>query len=265
MSILVRKDSIIGRARKEKNSFYLITPKIYSKPHFINKYVFNLWLTSDKKTIPTIIDDYCKKYPDIPKKKIKKDIMKSLIYLNNLKMIDIIGEDKKMLDSSIKKGVSIVNERDFRTINDFIVKVFREGGTIINFSHEREFEFDTITKVYSIQAMRINQIHRQELYFKILNDEYKLVSVIGVVLLGNPKTCYINTIISEMVEEEELINIIQDMIKFLNDNGISFVKIRTSKIEDVHRFLKYNFYIEAKLENELNDSKTIYILRRDQK
>ena len=96
MSIEVRKDSIIGKPRKENDSFYLITPKIYPKPHFINSYIFNLWKESDGKTINEIILMYEKKFPYIDREKIKSDVLNSLVYLNNLKMIDINDVEEVM-------------------------------------------------------------------------------------------------------------------------------------------------------------------------
>lgn len=262
MSIRVRKDSIIGKPRKENGSFYLITPKIYPKPHFINSYIFNLWKESEGKTINEIISMYEKKYPYVDREKIKSDIFNSLVYLNNLKMIDIIDEEEVM---GVMKGncISVVNESDFRRVSEFILDTYSSSrGIVFNFEYEGILDGNSVKDVYSIQTMRLNQIHGREMYFKFLDEFKKLYAIIGVTVLNSISTCYINTIAVSESSNQKLNNIMEQFIENMKVHSIECFKIKTSDTELINSFASMKFNIEAELRNELLNNKSLFIIRR---
>lgn len=262
MSIEVRKDSIIGKPRKENDSFYLITPKIYPKPHFINSYIFNLWKESDGKTINEIILMYEKKFPYIDREKIKSDVLNSLVYLNNLKMIDIYDEEEVM-GAMKENGISLVNESDFRRVNEFILKTYSSSrGIVINFGYEGLLDSNSVEDVYSIQMMRLNQIHGKEMYFKIYNELKNLNAIIGITVSNNISTCYINTIVISENSNKDLNDTVEQFIEYLLIHNIECFKIKTSDIEVVNSLASINFNIEAELKDELGNKKSLYVIRR---
>ncbi|HEN4571340.1 hypothetical protein PN298_07550 [Peptostreptococcus anaerobius] len=262
MAIRVRKDSIIGKPRKENGSFYLITPKIYPKPHFINSYIFNLWKESEGRTINEITSTYEKKYPYVDREKIKSDILNSLVYLNNLKMIDIIDEEEVM---GVMKGngISLVNEIDFRRVSEFILDTYSSSrGLVFNFEYEGILDSNSVKDIYSIQMMRLNQIHGKEMYFKFFDKFKNLNAIIGITVLNSISTCYINTIAVSESSNKNLNNIMEQFIEYLQVHNIECFKIKTSDIEIVNSFASIKFNIEAELKNELLNKKSLYIIRR---
>lgn len=262
MTVRVRKDSIIGRPRKEKGSFYLITPKVYTKPHFVNSYIFNLWKQSDGKDINTIITEYIEKYPNVDKEKIKADVLNSIVYLNNLKMIDIIDEEEVMKNMR-DNGISLVNEGDFRSISEFIQDSYTSNtGIVISFEYEGLLDINSIKDVYSIQMMRLNQIHGNELYFKICDEMKNIKSVVGIKLLNNTKSCYLNTIVIGKEVSLNLNEVVIQVIEYLKTHSMENFKIKTSNAETVKNFLKIGFNVEAEINDELENKKTLYIIRR---
>lgn len=107
MSIHTIKDSILGVPREEDNSTYLIYPQSYPRPHFINHYMLNLWYEADGKTFQKLFEEYQNRYRDVPIEKIQSDIINSIIYLYNLEMVEITGEDMLPISSmSFWRGIS---------------------------------------------------------------------------------------------------------------------------------------------------------------
>ena len=246
MTVRVRKDSIICRPRKEKGSFYLITPKVYTKPHFVNSYIFNLWKQSDGKDINTIITEYIEKYPNVDKEKIKADVLNSIVYLNNLKMIDIIDEEEVMKNMR-DNGISLVNEGDFRSISEFIQDSYTSNtGIVISFEYEGLLDINSI----------------KDLYFKICDEMKNIKSVVGIKLLNNTKSCYLNTIVIGKEVSLNLNEVVIQVIEYLKTHSMENFKIKTSNAETVKNFLKIGFNVEAEINDELENNKTLYIIRR---
>lgn len=77
-----------------------------------------------------MIEEYQNRYRDVPIEKIQSDIINSIIYLYNLEMVEVTGEDKEVLAAMSKSETSIVNEQDFREINNFILDIAANQGCI---------------------------------------------------------------------------------------------------------------------------------------
>lgn len=261
MSIHIVEDSIIGVPREEDNSIFLIYPKIYPKPHFINKYVMDLWKESDGKSFQELFEEYQGRYKDVKKETIQSDIVTSIIYLYNLKMVDITGADKEVLESMSINETSIVNEQDFRDINSFILSVAVSPACVMNFEYDRELTQKEIETVYSIPSMRINQIHRKEIFFKIFSSSGELIGVAGVSFRRSVQTCYISSLILKDTGRME--SALSELYIVLRSISVKYVKVKTLNKDMVKKFLDNGFRIEAKLDNESDDLSITYVVRRE--
>lgn len=261
MSIHTIKDSILGVPREEDNSTYLIYPQSYPRPHFINHYMLNLWYEADGKTFQKLFEEYQNRYRDVPIEKIQSDIINSIIYLYNLEMVEVTGEGKEVLAAMSKSETSIVNEQDFREINNFILDIAANQGCILNFDYDRNLEKKEVESVYSIPNMRINQIHRKEIYFKIYDSSNVLIGVAGVSFKRSLETCYVSTII--LSDLNKFGDVIDELIKVLHSGGINHIKVKTLNKSVVKQLVDNGFEVEARLNDESNDLSITYIVRRN--
>ena len=157
----------------------------------------------------------------------------------------------------------MVNESDFRSVNEFILKTYSSSrGIVINFGYEGLLDSNSVEDVYSIQMMRLNQIHGKEMYFKIYNELKNLHAIIGITVSNNISTCYINTIVISENSNKDLNDTVEQFIEYLLIHNIECFKIKTSDIEVVNSLASINFNIEAELKDELGNKKSLYVIRR---
>ena len=208
-----------------------------------------------------MFEEYQNRYRDVPIEKIQSDIINSIIYLYNLEMVEVTGEDKEVLAAMSKSETSIVNEQDFREINNFILDIAANQGCILNFDYDRNLEKKEVESVYSIPNMRINQIHRKEIYFKIYDSSNVLIGVAGVSFKRSLETCYVSTII--LSDLKKFGDVIDELIKVLHSGGINHIKVKTLNKSVVKQLVDNGFEVEARLNDESNDLSITYIVRRN--
>lgn len=259
MTIHYNNDSLIGIPRKENNSLYLIHPKSYPRPCFVNDYIFNLWKSSDNMTIEELLIKFFNMYKEIPNEKIKKDVIQGLLYLYNLEMIDLLGNDLEVIKAMSDNKTAIVNECDFRAAFHYLVQRGESNGFVYDFKLDKQLEANQIKEFYNIPAMRANQIHLEELYIKIMSARGMLNGVAGICILNNGNVCYITFIATE--SDDVFVTAINEVKSFMLSKKIKIIKIKSKNEKLVNLLLKDKFLIEAVLLDEAENEEKIYIVR----
>lgn len=259
MTIQTRQDSLIGRPRKEEKSLYLIHPKSYPRPCFINDYIFNLWEIVNNKTIAELYEELSNKYKDISKEKIKKDLIKGLLYLYNLEMIDLSGQDLEVIRSMNANKTSIVNEGDFREVYDYMIHVQDANGLAYDFKLDRKLNCNQVKDTYNITYMRTQQIHLQEIYIKIISNSGMLTGIAGICVLGNVRTCYLTLLVID--SNKYLQKAINEIRNLIFSKNFKTIKVKSKNEKIIQSLLENKFSIEAILFDEDDVEEKKYIIR----
>lgn len=81
------ENSYIGLLREETDGTRLFYPRSHSKPHFMNKTVFEIWKLIDKRSVQEIVNILKEKYPGVSEQRLLNDVNHTIAYLLNLEMI----------------------------------------------------------------------------------------------------------------------------------------------------------------------------------
>lgn len=80
------KNSYIGLLREEEGT-WLFYPMAYSKPHFMNRTVHEIWELIDHRSEEEIVQILKEKYKTISEERLAKDVNQTIAYFLNLEMI----------------------------------------------------------------------------------------------------------------------------------------------------------------------------------
>lgn len=81
------ENSYIGLLREETDGTRLFYPRAHSKPHFMNKTVYEIWDLIDNRSAQEIVNILKHKYPGVSEQRLLNDVNHTIAYLLNLEMI----------------------------------------------------------------------------------------------------------------------------------------------------------------------------------
>ncbi len=222
------KKSYVGLLREEENGTRLFYPISYSKPHFMNKSVYEIWNLIDNRTEEDIVAVLKKRYPKVEEDRLRRDVKHTIAYFINLEMVKEVNEcmEEKMCD------ICIFEEKDFTNASKFITS---QGGA----ATDRNFLFtsdhlqgEAFKNYYKAINMRTNHFHQIEVFLNVVDRETKEnVGVIGIYVCPNNSVVYVTTIIlSNKSYLESALNELETMlgyqtvkeikIKFADDSNV---------------------------------------------
>lgn len=236
-------NSYIGLSREEDNHYFLFYPAIYPKPHFLNETTFEIWKLCDGRSVDDIFSVMEKMYRNVPKDKLKKDVMDAILVFRNLGMVDF-KEDVDMDRSIEKSSLLLFDESDYIPGAELIQEIYNDTkneerfilspSDILFLSNK-----DAFLSYYKAINIRTNQLHRSEIYLNYLNaDAHKASGVIGLQVPYNAKISYLTTLICKNVAE--VIYILSELEQMLSEKRVQLIKVKWSshsgkQYEDIFR------------------------------
>lgn len=82
------ENSYIGLLREEADGTRLFYPRSHSKPHFMNRTVYEIWSLIDNRSVEEIVRTLKKKYPKVSEERLAYDVGHTIAYFLNLEMIE---------------------------------------------------------------------------------------------------------------------------------------------------------------------------------
>ncbi|MBE5991380.1 MAG: PqqD family protein [Paenibacillaceae bacterium] len=222
------KKSYVGLLREEENGTRLFYPVSYSKPHFMNKSVYEIWNLIENRTEEDIVEVMKKKYPKVGEDRLRKDVKHTIAYFINLEMVKEVNEcmEEKVCD------IRMFEEKDFTNASKFIMST---GGvaTDKNFLFtSNHLQGETFKNYYKAINMRTNHFHQIEVFLNVVDKETEEnIGVIGIYVCPNNSVVYITTIVlSNKYNLESALNGLETMlrnqtvkeikIKFADDSSV---------------------------------------------
>ncbi|AEY67199.1 PqqD family protein [Clostridium sp. BNL1100] len=213
--------SYIGLLREEENGDRLFYPMSYSKPHFMNKSVYEIWNLIDNRTEEEIVQILKKKYPRVEEERLRRDVQQTISYFINLEMVKEVNEymEEKMCD------ISMFEEKDFKYASQFIMdhKNTSSDRTFLFVSDQLEGE--AFENYYKAINMRTNHFHQVEVFLNVVDRITKEnVGVIGIYVCPNNFVVYVTTII--LNDKAYLKSVMNEFEMLLQQKTVKRIKVK---------------------------------------
>ena len=75
------ENSYIGLLREETDGTRLFYPRAHSKPHFMNKTVYEIWDLIDNRSAQEIVNILKHKYPGVSEQRLLNDVNHTIAYV----------------------------------------------------------------------------------------------------------------------------------------------------------------------------------------
>lgn len=234
------ENSYIGMLREEEHKTWLFYPKSFSKPHFMNKLVHEIWGLINNTSAEEIAHALEKRYPNVDKQRILNDVKNTLSYFINLEMVKEEEMQRKQIE------ISMFEEADFSRASKFIIREIKCNLDDSFLFYPEQYKGEKAHGYYRAINMRTNHFHEVEVFLKV-TDKYtdELQGVLGIYICPNNWVVYITTAIFNDKEcLGEAINKLQIML--LNQN-VKEIKVKFAGVDSEYEneWEKMNFVKES--------------------
>lgn len=242
------ENSYIGMLREEEDKTWLFYPRSFSKPHFMNNLVHEIWELINDTSEEEIAHALEKRYPNVDKQRILNDVKNTLSYFINLEMV----KEEEMQENQIE--ISMFEEADFLRASKFITREIKCNLDDSFLFYPEQYKGAKAYDYYKAINMRTNHFHELEVFLKVTDKHTnELQGILGIYICPNNFVVYITTAIFNDKEYlGEAINKLQ--ITLLNQN-VREIKVKFSGVEseceDVWK--KMNFVKESVIFKEAQD------------
>lgn len=242
------ENSYIGMLREEEDKTWLFYPRSFSKPHFMNKLVHEIWGLINNTSAEEIAHVLEKRYPNVDKQRILNDVKNTLSYFINLEMIKEEEMEKKQME------IALFEEADFSRASEFIIREIKCNLDNSFLFYPEQYKGEKTHGYYRAINMRTNHFHEIEVFLKV-TDKYtdELQGVLGIYICPNNCVVYITTAIFNDKEcLKEAINKLEIML--LNQN-VKEIKVKFSDMDSEFKneWEKINFSKESIIFKEAQD------------
>lgn len=259
------ENSYIGFIREEDNEHFLFYPTVYSKPHFMNGTVHEIWDLCNGQSMEEIAENLKKRYKHVPFNRLLADTRKVVLYLKNLGMLEYEGEEGMMSGNGNHTNLKFLDEEDFVEASLFIKSLKDRSDIKDCYLYSYDLRFDVACdEYYKAINIRTRQLNRTELYFQYIVEK-KISGLIGISISSNAKIAYITTL---LFEDRSIIGcMLENMESILRGEGIEIIKIRMNSNHDLKKemFVDHAFRTECILKKESAFGEDIIILAKEMK
>ena len=251
--INVNKNSYIGLIREELDGSYLCIPSAIGKPMFLNNTLYEIFKNCKGKSIEDVTNIMEHKYTDIPRLKLKNDVMTGIWALRNMGIISITGEN--MMKENIETDIfEMPNEWDYEKISNFIINIIRSERGFYFFDNNSLYKnAKYIDELFRVENLRFNHVMGKEIIYKyseLGSDE--IDGIISFSISENRRVVYIKYLVAK--SEDLSIKVIRCLHKVLCKNELHLSKVCISEVYIKNEFKAFlencGYYLEAKLGEE---------------
>lgn len=239
------ENSYIGMLREEEDKTWLFYPRAFSKPHFMNKLVHEIWGLINNTSAEEIAFALEKKYPNVDKQRILNDVKNTLSYFINLEMVKEEDMQTKFID------IALLEEADFSHVSEFIIKEIKCDSDNSFLFYPEQYRGQNSHNYYRAINMRTNHFHEMEVFLKVTDKDTKeLKGVFGIYICPNNCVVYITTAIFN--DRKYLDKAVDKLEALLLNQNVKEIKVKFScaDSEFENEWSKMNFVKESVISKE---------------
>lgn len=215
------RNSYIGLLREEEENTWLFYPTSYSKPHFMNHTVHEIWTLIDKSSEEEIAQKLEKRYPNVSSECLLRDVKETVAYFVNLEMVMEVEHPMEEKQSKI----SMFAEKDFAIASKYMAEEKKQYSKKQILFFPEQYEGENFLNYYRAINMRTNHFHEVELYIKVVDEiTEKLVGVLGIYICPNNQVVYITTLIFS--DKSYLRGALEQLEQLLRGQAVNRIKVK---------------------------------------